>query len=460
MYIIVVGAGAAGLYIASLIVKAGHRVTIVDESEELMEHIRLQFDVGIVVGNAATPRVLRQADVQHADLLVATTSSDETNIITCIMAKELGAKKTVARVRNPEYSGYLTVGAESPNAPRKVIRPKRLGIDLFVNPETEAAKEIVSILSSLYATPVQEFANGRVQIREFKVENEATVTNKPIWLINDTLSWPCVVALIIRPEEIKVPNNNDIIKQGDHVCIVATKEDMDNLGSIFNHPKLPTKNVVVLGGGYIGFRVAEELDKLGVRVKLIEKSASRCQEISAKLKRVAVVQGEGTDRDLLVEEGVPSSDAFIAAAGDEALNILAGLVSKNLGVTQNIVLVNKPLYIPLAQSVGIDVAISPLLLAGSRITRFILHSGAVSVALLENEQAQAIEFVANTTAHITKGGGKGAKLPEGAIMGAIIRGDTVIIPPGNNTVQPGDHVVVVSLSSAISSVDKLFSSKE
>jgi trk system potassium uptake protein TrkA len=238
--------------------------------------------------------------------------------------------------------------------------------------------------------------------------------------------------------------------------VVATKEDMDKLGEIFNHPKLPTKNVVILGGGYIGFHVAEELDKRGVRVKLIEKSASRCQEISAKLKRVAVVQGEGTDRDLLVEEGVPSSDAFIAAAGDESLNILAGLVSKDLGVKENIVLVNRPEYIPLAQSVGIDIAISPLLLAGSRIARFILHSGAVSVALLANEKAQAIEYTAAPTAHITKVGGKGIKLPDGVIMGAIIRDDTVIIPPGDNTVQAGDHVIMVSLSSAIPSVEKLF----
>jgi len=288
------------------------------------------------------------------------------------------------------------------------------------------------------------------------VENEAAVVNKPIWLINNTIPSPCVVTLIVRSGEVKVPNSDDIIKQADRVSVIAAKEDMDDLGGIFNHPKLPTKNVVILGGGYIGLRAAEELDKRGVRIKLIEKSMSRCQEISGKLKRVAVVQGEGTDRDLLTDEGVPSSDAFIAASGDEALNILAGLVAKNLGVARNVVLVNKPEYIPLAQSVGIDVAVSPLLLAGSRITRFILHSGAISTALLENEQAQAIEFIANSTAHITKGGEKGTKLPQGAIMGAIIRGDMVIIPPGDNVVQPGDHVVVVSLPSAISSVEKLF----
>lgn len=453
MYIVIVGAGAAGLYIASLLSKEGQEITMVEQSDEVVEYIRRQLDVGVVLGNAAVPRVLRQADVQRADLVVAITGSDETNMITCFMAKELGANKTVARVRNPEYSGYLVVGAKSPYAPRKVVRPRSLGIDLFVNPEIEAAKEIVSILSSLYVTPVEEFADGRVQVREFRVERGAVV-DKP--LSNIAFPRSCVVAMLVRPEEIKVPSNDEIIKRGDHVYVLTAKKDMDELGAIFNQPKLPTKTVVILGGGHIGFHVAEELEKRGMQVKILEKSATRCQELTARLKRTVVVQDEGTDRDSLIEEGIPSSDAFIAATGDESLNILAGLVAKNLGVSRGVVLVDKPEYIPLAEAVGVDVAVSPLLLCGSRITRFILHGGAVSVALLGNEQAQAIEFIASPTARITKQRGKDVKLPKGAIMGAITHGDTVMIPPGDSIVEPGDHVVIVSLLSAIPSVEKLF----
>ena len=454
MYIVIAGAGAAGLYIASLLSREGQEITVVEQSEEVVENVRRQLDVGVILGNATTPRVLRQADVQRADLVVATTDSDETNMITCFMARELGANKTVARVRNPEYSGYLVVGAKSPYAPRRVVRPKSLGIDLFVNPEIEAANEIVGILSSLYVTPVEEFADGRVQVREFKVEEAAAVVDKP--LSDITFPRPCVVVVVAHPEGIKVPGNDEIIRGGDHVYLLAARKDMDELGAIFGQPKPATKSVMIFGGGNIGLHVAEELEKRGVQVKLIEKSASRCQEISAKLKRTVVVQGGGPDRDLLIDEGVASSDAFIAATGDEALNILAGLVAKNLGVSRSIVLVDKPEYIPLAEAVGVDVAVSPLILCGSKIARFILHGGAVSVALLGNEQAQAIEFVASPTARITGQKGKDIKLPKEAILGAIIHGDGVIIPPGDNVVEPGDHVVIVSLLSSIPSVEKLF----
>jgi len=455
VYIIIIGAGATGLYIASLLSREGQEITMVEQSGEVVENVRRELDVGVILGNAATPRVLREAEVQRADLVVATTDSDETNMIACFMARELGANKTVARVRNPEYSGYFVVGAKSPYAPRRVVRPRNLGIDLFVNPEIEAANGIVGILSSLYVTPVEELADGRVQVREFKVEEAAAaVADKP--LSDITFPRPCVVVVVARSDGVKVPGNDEIIREGDHVYLLAARKDMDELGADFGQPKLATKTVMVFGGGNVGFHVAEELEKRGVQVKLIEKSASRCQEISTKLKRTVVVQGGDPDRALLTDEGVASSDAFVAATGDESLNILAGLVAKNLGVSRSIVLVDKPEYIALAEAVGVDVAVSPLLLCGSKVARFVLRGGAIAVSLLVNEQAQAIEFIVSPTAPITEQKAKDIKLPKGAIMGAIIRSDAVIIPPGDNVVEPGDHVVIVSLLSSIPSVEKLF----
>lgn len=453
MYIIVAGTGAAGLHIASILAKEGQKVVIVEQSEELAECVRNQLDVEVIIGNATSPSVLRQAEVQNADAVVATSPSDETNMIICLIAKELGAKKTIARVRNPEYSGFITTPTESPYTSIEVRSTKKvLGVDLFINPEIEAAREIASRLSNLYATPVHEFARGHVQIREFKVTEKLAAVSKPLSEIE--LPTSRALALIDRHGKIK-SSNAEIMEQGDYVYVMATKGNWDKTGDFFNHQKQETKNVVILGGGNIGSRVAEELHG-HVQVKLIEKTKSRCEEIKAKLKGVEVVQGEGTDRNLLIEEGVPSSDAFVAAAGDDALNILAGLVvKKELGVPHAVVLVNNPEYIQLAQSVGIDFAVSPLSLAGNRITRYI-HAGAVSVASLGEEKTQAIEFVVSKTAHIIKGGGKPVKLPEGAIMGAIIRGDTAIIPADVNTVQAGDHVVIVSSSSAIPPVEKLF----
>jgi len=191
MYIIIAGAGLIGFHIASLLAEEKHEVVVVEQSGEAMETIRSQLDVTSVLGNAVTPRVLKEAEAHRADLVIAVTSSDETNMIICFVAKELGAKMTVARVRNPEYSGYFIGAAKSPSTPRKVIRPKTFGVDLFINPVAEAAKEITNILSSFYPSPVENFANGLVQIREFRAE-KGTIVDKSISDI--VFPKPCVVA--------------------------------------------------------------------------------------------------------------------------------------------------------------------------------------------------------------------------------------------------------------------------
>jgi len=453
MYIVVVGAGATGLYVASLLAREKQEIVVIEQDEEAAEQVRRTLDVGVVVGNAAIPRVLWEAEVQRADLLVAVTGTDEVNMITCFMAKELGAKKTIARVRNPEYSGYLLVGGKSPYATRKVVRPRSLGVDLFVNPEIEAAREIVSILSGLYVTPMEEFADGRVQLREFKAESAAVVGKR---LSDIPFPRPCVVVMLEHGEEMIVPSGDEKVQKGDRLYLVAARKDMDQLGAIFEVPRRSPRTVVVFGGGTIGFHVAEALEKRGVQVKLIEKSAARSQEISSKLKRAVVIQGGRPDRDLLEDEGVAHSDAFVAATGDESLNILAGLVAKDVGVSRNIVVVDEPEYIALAEAVGVDVAMSPLLICGSRIAHYILHGGAVSVALLGKEDAQVIEFLAGANARVSKHAIGELEWPKGAIIGAIVRGDAVMAPTDATTIEPGDTVIVAALLDEIPNVERLF----
>ena len=453
MYIIIAGGGIVGFHIASLLAEEKHEVVVVEQSEETLENIRHQLDTKTILGNAATPKVLREAEAHRADLIIAVTNNDETNMLTCFIAKELGANTTAARIRNPEYSGYFITSGKSSSAPRKVIRPKSLGIDVFINPEVEAAKEIMSILSSFYSTPIESFANGLVQIREFKVE-KGTIVDKPLRDI--IFPKPCVVAAIIRAGELIMPNAGELIKQNDHIYLVASRESMDELGERFAQPQRPAKSVVILGGGRVSFLVTEGLQRRGVLVKVIEENISRCQEIAAKLEGVAVVQGDSTDRDFLIEQGVPSADAFVATTESDKLNILCGLLAKNLGVPRSLILVNKPGYIPLAEAVGVDVAASPSLLTARKIAHFVLHGGAISAALLGGKQLQAVEFVTSSTAHITQRKVIEAGLPKGAIIGAITHNDRVIFPSNDSVVQPGDHVIVISPLSVTLAVEKFF----
>jgi len=453
MYIIIAGGGAVGFHIASLLTEEEQEVVVVEQSEEALDNIRRQLDVKTILGNAATPKILREAEVHRADLFIAVTNSDETNMLTCFIGKELGASTTAARIRNPEYSGYFVTAGKSPSAPRKVIRPKSLGIDVFINPEVEAAKEIMSILSGFYSTPIESFANDLVQIREFKVERGAIV-NKPLGDI--AFPKPCVVAAIVRAGGVIMPSASELIKQDDHIYLVASREFMDELGERFAQPQRPAKSVVILGGGQVGFLVAEGLQRHGVLVKVIEENIDRCQEVAAKLKGVAVVQGDSTDRDFLIEQGIPSADAFVATTESDELNILCGLLAKNLGVSRSLILVNKLGYIPLAEAVGVDVAASPSLLTARKIAHFVLHGGAISATLLGGKQLQAVEFVTSPTAHIAHQKIGEAGLPKESIVGAITHNDRVIIPPNDSVVQPGDHVIIIAPLSVTPSVEKLF----
>ena len=453
MYIIIAGAGEVGSHIASLLIEAKHEVAIIEQSSETIENVRNQLEVNTIIGNAATPRILRETNVHRADLIIAVTNNDETNMLTCFLAKELGAAMTVARVRNPEYSGYFVTTGKSPSAPRKVIRPISLGIDLFINPEFEVAKEITNLFSSFYLSPAENFADGRVQIKEFKV-GEKRGLKKALGKIKFTK--PCVVAAITRAGEIIAPTADEIIQQDDHIYLVAYREHMDELGEMFAQSQRPVKNVVILGGGRVGFLVAEGLDKYGISVKVIEKDISRSEEIAAKLEGATVVQGDGTDRDFLIEQGVPSADAFVATTENDELNILCGLLAKNLGAPRAVIVANNPGYIPLAEAIGIDVVSSPPLLTAGKIAHFVLHGGAISAAYIGGKELQAIEFVTNSKAHVAQREISKAGLPKEAMVGGVVRNGTVIIPPNDITIQPGDHVIVISPLSVIPDVEKLF----
>jgi trk system potassium uptake protein TrkA len=453
MYVIIAGSGIVGFHIASLLTEGKHEVTVIEPSEEVVDSIHSQLDVKTVLGNAATPTVLREAEVSRANLVIAVTNNDETNMLVCFMAKELGAAMTVARVRNPEYTGYFVSAAKSPSAPRKIIRPKSLGVNLFINPEVEVAEKIKGVLSSFYPSPVESFADGRVQIREFRV-NEGELTDKRLQDI--VFPHPCVVAAILRGGEITIPGPDEYITTGDHVYLVAQRDSMDEFGGMFARPQRPVRSVVFYGGGRIGFLVAESLEKQGVAVKIIAETMSRAQELAAHLGRATVLEGDATDRDFLIEQGVPSADAFVAATSSDELNILCGLLTKSLGVPRNIVVTNKPGYIPLAEEIGVDLAVSPLLQVASRISHFVLHGGAISAPFIGGKDLQAIEFVTISTAHVVQRSLAEAGLPKDAIAGAIVRDDKVTIPPNDTVILPGDHVLIVSRPSATPAVERLF----
>jgi trk system potassium uptake protein TrkA len=441
------------MHIASTLVEGKHEVTVIEPSGVVVESVRSQLDVKTIVGNAATPRILREAEVNRADLIIAVTHSDETNMLICFLAKELGAAMTVARVRNVEHVSHFVTAAKSPSSPRKIIRPKSLGVDLFISPEVEVANEIIDILCGYCSIPLSNFADGRVQIGEFKVEQE-TIVNRSLKDI--AFPAPCVVAAVVRSGKTIVPGANEILEKDDRIYLVASQESMGRLGEVVSKPQLPAGSVVVFGGGRVGLLVAEGLEKQGISVKVIESSLSRSQEIAAELDLAVVVQGDATDRDFLIEQGISSADAFVSTTENDELNILCALLAKNLGVPRSVVALNRTGYIPLAEAIGADVTVSSLLLTASKIAQFVLHGGAISANFVGGEELQAVEFVVSSAAGVAERSLAEAGLPKEAVAGAIIHNGEIIIPPGDTVIHPGDHVIVISPLSAIPSVERLF----
>jgi trk system potassium uptake protein TrkA len=453
VYIIIAGAGIVGMHIASVLVEGKHEVTIVEPSDAVVEGVRHQLDVKTITGNATAPRVLREAEVSRADLIIAVTNNDETNMLICFLAKELGATMTVGRVRNPEYSGYFVTAAKSPSAARKIVRPKTLGIDLIINPEVAVADEMVQLLCGLCPSPVSSFANGRIQIGEFKIDQKSLI-NKTLEKIKFPV--PCITAAIARGANTFIPSSDTVLQKDDHIYLLSSQESMSELTSVFTQPQPPVRNVVVFGGRRVGYLVADGLEKQGISVMVIEDNYTRSQEIAAELKKATVIHGDATNRDFLIEQGVPSADAFVSTTENDELNILCALLAKNLGVPRALVSLNKPGYIALAEAIGADLAVSPLLLTASKIAHFVLHGGAISAVFIGGQEIQAIEFAVNSTASIAQRSIPEAGLPKEVLCAAIIRDDKLIIPPDDSIIYPGDHLIVVSPLSATSSVEKLF----
>jgi trk system potassium uptake protein TrkA len=453
VYIIIAGGGVVGFNIASLLSVESHDVVVIDDSAAAVESIQRQLDVRTICGNAATPRILREAEANRADLVLAVTDSDETNMVVCFIAKEMGAARTAARIRNPDYSGYFQLPAKSPMATRRIVRPRSLGVDIFINPEVEMAREILSILAGLYSTPAEQFGGGAVQLREFKVEDKSLFNKK---LSEITSDIPFFIVAVGHEDGGVIAKPDEVIHEGDSIYIAASGDQVERLGRLFAAPKRPARSVAIIGGGRIGYLVAEGLLRQGVRVKVLERNQARAEEIAAKLERALVLQGEPTDRDFLVEQGIGNADAVVAATENDELNILASLLAKNLGVGRTLTVINNPDYIPLAEAAGIDVAGSPAIITARKIVHFVLRGGAIAAAVLEKSTLEAIEFVVSPTARIAGKSAAEAPLPENAIIAAVIRGARPVIPPDAAPVEPGDHVLIVSTLAAIPEVEGLF----
>ncbi|MCR4442077.1 MAG: Trk system potassium transporter TrkA [Peptococcaceae bacterium] len=445
MRVIIIGAGKIGFNIAKLLAQQEHDVVIIEKDEERARVLQDNLDIQVITGNGASAATLQEAGVKEADLLAAVTEVDEVNMVACMLAKNFGVGKTVARVRNPEY-------LQDSNGMKKGVFT---GIDLVINPELVTAKEIAKLIDVPEALDVVYFSDGNIQLLELKITPEAQVAG--MYLKDLEIPYPFIIVAVFRKGEMLIPRGNDQILPHDIIFILARTKDMMRIERMLGSERKRAERVMILGGGFTGYHLARILEERKYHVKIIEKEYKRCLDLSNALNSTLVLHGDATDIDLLKAEGAGDADVFVCLTDDDKLNLLVSLIVKHLGAKKTVAQVRRSDYIGLMESVGIDVGISPRTLTANAILRFINRgSNVVSVTLLSNESAEMMEFIVAPESKVANKKLKDLNFPAGSIVGSIYRSSQVIIPKGDDSLLPGDVVTVFALPKSTSQVMDYF----
>jgi len=431
MKAIVIGAGKVGFHIADRLAEENHDVVLIDTREEALIPAQDNLDVMTLVGNGASPKTLEQAGVADADMVIAVTTHDESNIIACLTAKYYGVPTTVARVRNPDYT-----------LPSKALVHGMLGIDHIIHPERLAAAEIVKLLKTPSAGEVGFYADGKVQLLGIRCDTPgAECLHKPLHQLG--LKHSLVVA-VERDGDLLIPDGNTRLELGDYFYVIGRSGNFER--STFLAGRIPSqiRSITIVGGGETGLRICEMLSgyqNQGLAVKLIEQDPSRAQWLAEELPDVLVINGDGTDVSLLEEEQIGECDALVATTGQEETNILVAMVAKKLGVKEIIVELGREEYGALAETVGVHATVIPRLLTASTILRLLQKDRLVDLSFLKQGKAEVMEVVVSDRAPVIGKPLRDAGLPHKALIGTIIRGDQIIIPHGNSEIRPNDRVI-------------------
>ena len=445
MKVAIVGAGKLGVKVATALLGGDHYITVIDKNEAVLNRISQQMDVMTVAGNGKNIKLLENCGITSFDFLLASTDSDEKNIIIASFAKKLGCSKVIARVRDPEHMKQLDFIKETMN------------IDHVVNPDLSITMEIYKYLVEKYTLTNGIFSSGKVAMVQFNVKKYRKLSGLSMIEVRKVLPNMLIVA-ISRNGKIIIPHGQTIIEDNDTIYLIGEKSEIHEF-----HQKVHEKGkytnlqkVMIVGGGKTGFYLADKLSEFGIAVKVIEKSKERCYYLSTHLDDVMILHGDATDTALLEEENIDEMDAFVTATGFDEENLLLALMAKQRGIEDVISKVTRQSYKNLIEKMGIDMALNPLDIITSTILRYVQGSKRIISSLLIQGQAEIMEIIASDEMKLTNVTLSELDLPDGVLIAAIHRGNRVIIPDGNTVILPDDKVTIFCLLSDIAEVESLF----
>lgn len=449
MRVVVIGGGKVGNKIIEQLSKESHDVTVIEKNPEVIQKINNYLDIACINGNAINYDIQKEAGVDAADIVIGCTSSDEINMFSCLLAKKLGAKHTIARVRNPEYYNQLNYIKDD------------LGLSMVINPEYVAANEISRILRFPSALKVETFAKGKVELLEFKVGVDSVLVGMKMKEISHKFNLKVLICAVQRANDVIIPNGGLVLEAGDKLSIAASHLELENFLGRIGGLKRKVKTVMLIGGGKIAYYLCESLKKLNIKIKIIERDIKACNNIADLLPYVDVIHGDGTDQQLLEEEGIDDVDAFVCLTGIDEENIILSMYANSKNIRKVITKVGHSTFLNMTETLNLDTVISPKDITGSIILRYVKAMEASygsklnSFYRMVDGKVDVLEFSVGETSKIVGERLADLKLRKHLLLACIVREGSIIIPSGNDIVNAKDNIIIVTKHQDISDVDDI-----
>ena len=445
MKIVIAGAGEMGSHLAKMLSGNGHDITIIDSDQKLLADVARLADVITVEGDSTTFAVLRKASVRRCDLFIAVNHIENDNVVAAMLAKQLGAKKSIARIDNNEYL--------EPNNKEIFIE---MGIDYLFYPEKVAAREVINLLGHTSTTEYVDFSSGKLSLVVFRLEPASSLIGRELTGFSEDdapLSYRTVA--ITRAGQTIIPRGGERFAEGDTVYVIARQDAVKEVMEFSGQTNVRIKNMMILGGSRIGVRIAMELQE-EVNIKLIDYNADKAYRLAELLDKTLIINEDGRNTEAMLEEGLANMDAFVAVTGRSETNILTAMLAKRMGVKKVIAEVENMNYINLAESIGIDTIINKKLVTASNIFRFTMSTDVQAIKCLMGSDAEVLEFIVKPNSPATKNRIRDLGLPEDVIVGGIVRGDKVFIAVGSTEINAYDRVVVFAMPASVARIGTFF----
>lgn len=433
-----------GYHLAKMLSGNGHDITVIDQDSKQLAELSSLADIITIEGDATTFAVLRKASVRKCDLFIAVDSIENDNVLSAIMAKQLGAKKSIARIDNNEYL--------EPNNKEMFID---MGIDYLLYPEKIAAEEVINLLGHSSTTEFVDFSGGKLSLVVFRLEPNSSLVGAPISGFDQEQNLSYRTVAIMRDGDTIIPKSSDAYMVGDMVYAISRHDAVSEVMALSGKGSVNINNMMILGGSRIGIQIAKELQD-EVNIKLIDYNADKAYRLAEMLERTLIIHQDGRDTDAMMEEGLANMDAFVAVTGRSETNILTAMLAKRMGVKRVIAEVENMNYINIADSVGVDTIVNKKIVTASNIFRFTMSTDVLAIKCLTGSDAEVLEFIVKPNSPATKSTIGEMGLPEDVIIGGIVRGDKVFIATSNMQMNAYDRIVAFAMPSAISEIGYYF----